>query len=71
LRRLDRFADFELFGLILDAMAAVKEILNCLFQNTVGPVDDHVAPRSPADFGRRDHFDATALLQDAALNNVG
>jgi hypothetical protein len=52
-------------------MAAVKGILNYLFQNTVGPVDDHVAPQSPADFGRRDHFDATALLQDAALKDAG
>jgi hypothetical protein len=28
LRRLGRFADFELFDWILDAMAAVKEVLN-------------------------------------------
>jgi hypothetical protein len=64
LRRLNRFANFELFGLIFDAMAAVKmaevkEILNYLFQNIVRPVDDHGAPQSPDDFGRRGHFAAT------------
>jgi hypothetical protein len=31
--------------LILDAMAAVKGVLNYLFHNTVGPLDDHVAPQ--------------------------
>jgi hypothetical protein len=59
LRRLGRIADFELFGLLLDAIAAVKEILNYLFQNTVGPVDDHVAPQPHADSGHRGHFAAT------------
>jgi hypothetical protein len=55
----------------MDPMNAVKEFLNYLFQNTGGPVDEHVAPRPHAESGRRDHFAATALLQDAALNNVG
>src|SRR5271168_4622736 len=31
------FAEFELFSTIIDTMAAVKEFLNYLFQNTVGP----------------------------------
>jgi hypothetical protein len=44
LATLGRFAYFELFGTIIDAMTAVNAIVNCLFQNTLGPVDDHLAP---------------------------
>jgi hypothetical protein len=53
---------FELFGTIIDAVAVVKDFLNYLFQNTVRPVDEHAAPQSHADSGRRNHFAATGAL---------
>ena len=49
-------------------MAAVKAFMNYLFQNALRPVDDPVAPQSPADSGYRDQFSRDrAFLQDTAL----